>query len=119
MALITYQRAALTGTALTMAAASGGGDTIGYSEGAILHMSSTGVPTPKYNGVVVVTNGDATSTDVTVVTPGATADIVVAVAAGATKVIGPLTDALCDPATGLISLTYSKVTSLTVGAFLV
>ena len=119
MALITYEQAALTGLNLTLAAATAEGDTIGYSSGAILHMNGSGVPTPHYNGVLVVVNGDSTDTDVTVVTPGSAADIVVTVAAGDTAVIGPLTDALVDPADGTISVTYEKVTSLTVGAFLV
>lgn len=118
MALLTYQSSVQNdGITLTMASASGGGDTIGYSSGGIMQMNSVGVPTPKYNGFLVVRNADATTTNVTLVTPGATADIVVAVAAGALKVIGPLTDALVDPATGTISVTYSKVTSLTVGVF--
>lgn len=109
MALIAYQQAKVTGTALTLSAANGGGDTM----------------TANDRGVLVVRNGDGTSTNVTVVVPGvdkyaqARPDVVVAVAAGATTVIGPFPTDLADPADRLIDITYSKVTSLTVGAFTV
>ena len=116
MALLTYKTPALTGTSLAMAAASVGGDTIRSSPGGVIQMDNTGTPSRKITGILVVTNGDSTSTDVTLVTPGAAADLVIAVAAGATQLIGPLGDELEDPADDLIDITYSKVTSLTVGA---
>lgn len=43
-------------------------------------------------------------------------DLVVAVGAGLRKVIGPFPRNFIDPATGLISVTYSGVTTVTVGA---
>ena len=116
MALLAYATPAIAGTTLTMAAASAGGDTIPSSRTGVIQMDNTGTPTRKITGILVVTNGDATSTDVTIVVPGTAADKVIAVAAGATKLIGPLGDELEDSADDLIDITYSKVTSLTVGA---
>lgn len=91
------------GTAITFAAASGGGDACATGDGVKL----------------LVKNGDASSHIVTLVTPGtvdgdlAIADRAVTVAAGATVAV-PVTDRYRDPATGLASLTYDGVTSVTV-----
>lgn len=109
MATLTYQAAKTAGVTLTMNAASGGGDAVAAKD----------------NGVLIVKNGDATSTTVTVVTPGndkygvARPDVTFSVAAGATAVLGPFPKDLVDPVTHLVGLTYSKVTALTVGALLV
>lgn len=107
MATLTPVQAQLTGAVVTMAAASVGGDKVHGSD----------------NVAILVTNGDATSTNVTIAVPGNTRagqaepDVVVAVAAGATKIIGPLSDFLEDRATDrLVAITYSKVTTLTVAA---
>lgn len=102
MALLTYQRPQLSGTAVTYSAASAGGDTIGQTTG----------------GSLRVKNGSAGTITVTVVTPGNTRygqadpDIPVSVAAGAEVAIGPFPDALAVD--GVISVTYSAVTSVTV-----
>lgn len=102
MALLTRQQPTLAGTTITYAAAAGGGDTIGWSA----------------DGVYRVKNGSGGSITVTVVTPGNTKygqadpDIPVAVAAGAEKAIGPFPAELAVD--GVISFTYSGVTSLTV-----
>lgn len=105
MAQLAYQQAKTTGQAVTMQAASGGGDTIPVAE----------------NGALLVRNGDASSKTVTVVVPGsqygqARADIPVVVAAGATALIGPFPFDLADPITRVINVTYSAVTSVTVAA---
>lgn len=103
MATLTTQVIGQTGTAITFAAASGGGDACATGSDVKL----------------LVKNGDASSHTVTLVTPGtvdgdlAIADRAVAVAAGATAAI-PVTDRYRDPATGLASLTYDAVTSVTV-----
>lgn len=102
MALLTYQQPKLTGTTITYAAASAGGDTLGHTTG----------------GVLRVKNGDAAAKTVTVVTPGNTAygqadpDIPVTVAAGAEVAIGPFPAGLAVD--GVVSVTYSAVTSVTV-----
>jgi hypothetical protein len=102
MALLSYQQPTLAGTAITYAAAAGGGDTIGY--------------TP--NGCLRVKNGSGGSITVTIVTPGNTQygqadpDVPVAVAAGTEKAIGPFPAGMAVD--GVISITYSGVTSLTV-----
>lgn len=102
MALLTHQAPKLTGTAVTYAAASAGGDTLGRTT----------------NGVLRVKNGGAGAVTVTVVTPGNTQygqadpDIPVSVAAGAEVAIGPFPDSLAVD--GVISVTYSAVTSVTV-----
>ena len=106
MALLTPQQISIAGIAPTYAAAAGGGDTIAPDDRTFLH----------------VKNGSGASITVTVVTPGtvgglAIADLSVAVAAGADRMVGPLTAALfADPTTGLVPVTYSGVTSLTVAA---
>lgn len=102
MATLTSQRPTVTGAALTMQAAAGGGDKA------------------KPGAFVLVTNGGVGSITVTVAVPGteygqARADIPVTVAAGASKMIGPLPSDLRGT-DGLVALTYSGVTSVTVAA---
>jgi hypothetical protein len=105
MAALPTQSASPTGTTLTMAAASGGGDTF----------------VPGSSTVLLVRNGDASSKTVTIVRPGTTygtadPDIAVTVAAGAIAVLGPYPSDLADPTDGQIDVTYSAVTSVTVAA---
>lgn len=105
MAAIAVQGASNTGVALGFVAASGGGDTVAVTNATHLF----------------VRNADASAKTVTVVRPGndrfgqPIADIAVVVAAGATAEI-LLDPEFRDPATGLVSLTYSAVTSVTVAA---
>lgn len=102
MALLNHQAPKLAGTTITYGAAAAGGDTLGVVR----------------NGVLRVKNGGASPITVTVVTPGSTQygqadpDIPVTVAAGAEVAIGPLSDSLAVD--GVISVTYSAVTSVTV-----
>lgn len=102
MATLAYTPLSPLGVAPAMAAASAGGDKIKD------HPS----------GCVVVRNADATSTTVTV--PGteygqARPDYTFVVTAGQTAYLGPFPADLRG-SDGLVALTYSKVTSLTVGA---
>jgi hypothetical protein len=65
-----------------------------------------------------VINGGSEPTNVTVATPGevdgnAIADLVVAVAAGVTKDIGPLDPAVYNDEEGNLEVTFSKVATLT------
>jgi hypothetical protein len=106
MALLATTAVTVAGTTQTLAAASAGGDTAHVGDGLFL----------------VVKNGDATSKTVTLVTPAtletgdAYPDKAYTVAAGATALI-PLLDVYRNKATGLASITYSAVTSVTVGVF--
>lgn len=104
MATITPQTISAGGTALTLAAATAGGDSVANAKGATL----------------VVKNGDAASKTVTFtgVVPcsqGSTHNVAVTVAAGAEEHI-PVPSQSVDPSTGNAAVTYSAVTSVTVGA---
>lgn len=105
MATLLAQQANVSGVAITYAAASGGGDKFG--------------PSPRRH--FRVKNGSGGAITVTIVVPGTTKyalaqpDITASVGAGAEYCFGPFPDDLGDPAdNGLISVTYSGVTSLTV-----
>lgn len=106
MAKLTYVTPSIGGTAAAPVAASGGGDTVA----------------PGNNSFIRVTNGGGSSINVTVAVPGNTKygqaqpDVVVAVAAGVAKLIGVLPADLADPSDGLVHITYSSVTSVTVEA---
>lgn len=76
---------------------------------------------PNVRGFWEVTNNSGGSINATVVVPGteygqARADVVVAIANGATKKIGPLVPDLADPTTGLITINHSGTSSVT-GAY--
>lgn len=106
MATLAYVQPTITGTNPAFQAAAGGGDKI----------------PPNDNGYLHVKNGGGSSINVTVVVPGNTQfaqaqpDVVVAVPAGADRIIGPFPAVLADPADGLVAITYSGVTSVTVAA---
>jgi hypothetical protein len=103
MALLPTQVVAPTGTALTFPDASAGGDTC-----------ATGTDVKLY-----VKNGSGASIVVTLATPGtvdgdlAIADRTVTVAAGVMSAI-PMTDLYRNPSTGVASITYSAVATVTV-----
>jgi hypothetical protein len=108
MAVLTAQQIIPAGTAVTFASASGGGDR---------------VPVGATN-FVRVKNGSGSSITVTVnsVKPcdqGFDHDLAVAVAAGATTDIGPLTPGRFTDTDGLAGVTYSSVTAVTVAAVFV
>lgn len=104
MALLTPQQISLVGTSPAYGSAAAGGDTVAPDDRAFLHIKNT-------NGA---------TRDVTIVTPGTTfgqanADVVKTVPATTGDVMmGPLVPALADPTTGLISITWSAVTGITV-----
>jgi hypothetical protein len=102
MATLAVQQIAVTGTAPTYAAATAGGDAANPQDRTCLH----------------VKNGSAGSINVTLAVPGSTygqpnPDPVIAVPAGGDRFIY-LPPAVADPSTGLVSWTYSAVTSVTV-----
>jgi hypothetical protein len=104
MAALAYQQSQLSGVALLMPAASAGGDTFPVSD----------------RGAFLVKNGSGSSINVTVDVPGNTQygqaqpDVVVAVAAGATEIIGPFPAGLANATDGVVHVTYSAVTTVTV-----
>jgi len=113
MAVITPVSPSVAGTNPAAVSAAAGGDTI---------------PNPRGNAIVRVQNGGGASINVTVaVGPNPTrpadgsfpamtlANQVVAVPAGAARLIGPIPPAFND-GNGSVQLTYSAVTSVTVEA---
>jgi hypothetical protein len=106
MALLTYQPIKTTGMTPAFAAATAAGDTVPPDNGGLLYFK----------------NGGTAATTVTIATPGNTKygaaipDVAVSVAAGAEAVIGPLPFDLGDFGDGLVHITYSSATSLTVAA---
>lgn len=107
MAALTTQYVNLsTGLTPAYVSATGGGDTALCGNDAFL----------------VVVNGGGSSITVTLAAPGnnfygqANPDPAITVANGTTKFIGPLrADAFADPTDGRCHITYSGVTSVTVG----
>jgi len=103
MALLAAQQVQITGTTITFAAAAGGGDTVSPDDRAMLEIKNAG---SQITATVVVPGtlfGQALA-DVAVIVPATTGHVR----------IGPLTRDLADPTTGLINITYSGVTSVTV-----
>lgn len=109
MATLAIQSAVRAGVAPSYAAAAGGGDAFLPSNYTWLHIK----------------NGGGSPITVTVVTPrtdpigNAVADVAVSVpATTGERVIGPFpAEFFADPSTGLASITYSGVTTVTIGAF--
>lgn len=104
MALLTKTPASVLGVVVPLVAATAGGDTIA--------VDGPGV-------ILIVKNGDASAKTVTVVRPGTTygtndPDIAKTLAAGETGYLGPIPVDFAD-ANGLVAVTYSAVTSVTVG----
>lgn len=109
MALLATQSIVRAGLAPSYAAAAGGGDTF----------------TPGSNVFLHVKNASGGAITVTIVTPrtdvygNAIADNTVSVpATTGDRMIGPFPyEGYADPATGVGNITYSGVTSLTIGCF--
>ena len=103
MATLAVQQIPVTGFTPSFAAAGAGGDAANPDDRVFLR----------------VKNGSAGAINVTIVVPGslygqALADPVVVVPATVGDVLINLPSALADPATGLVSWTYSAVTTVTV-----
>lgn len=109
MAALATQVIVPGGVTPSYAACAGGGDTFVPDKDTFLH----------------VKNGSGGSLTVTVAVPGterygvATADVAVAVAAGTERMIGPFpAEIFADSSlSGSAAITYSGVTSLTIGVF--
>lgn len=108
MATLATQSIVRTGTIPTYGAAAGGGDKMTPGTGAFLHAKNAS------GGSITVTIAVAAGD------PGTglvIADLAVAIAAGAEKMIGPIpAQYFADPTDGLAAITYSGVTSLTVAS---
>lgn len=106
MATLTTQQIGLAGIAVTAVAATSGGDVL----------------SPGPNTFLKVKNGGGSGITVTIASPvacsqGGTHPLAVTVAAGAIEDIGPLPAArFADPSDGLVHVTYSGVTTVTVSA---
>lgn len=107
MAALTIQNLAKTGVVITYGAAAGGGDEFANNGKTFLH----------------VKNGGGSSINVTIASqvtdpePGtAASNIVIAVANGAEKMIGPFNQNGYNDVDGNVQVTYSAVTSVTVAA---
>lgn len=108
MATLTVQEITRAGYTVTLAAAAAGGDKM----------------LPGDTNCLRVANGGGGAITVTIVTPNTVADSItqgdlsVSVGAGVTKDIGPLPSYWFGNATdGLADITYSGVTTVTVGAW--
>ncbi len=105
MATLTPQKPSPTGLNPSYAAASGGGDQFANDGDTFLH----------------VKNGGGSSINVTIASPtacshGGTHPLVVAVPNAGERLIGPFPKARHDDANGMVQVTYSAVTSVTVAA---
>src|SRR5262245_13087757 len=108
MALLTVQRPSLTGTIVTEAAASAGGDSF----------PNTGTES------FIINNGGASPVTVTFragpnacsfgLSGGTSHDLPIAVAAGERRVIGPFPTSRFNDVNGNVQVTYSAVTTVTV-----
>lgn len=103
MATLTSIKPTFAGVLLGAVAAAGGGDKF-LNDGNVL---------------LYVKNGSGVSINVTVVASGAPGGLtitnpVIAVAAGAEKIIGPFDPKYFNDASGFVNLTYSAATSVTV-----
>lgn len=106
MAQLTPQFAGITGVQATFASASGGGDTF---------------PLASPGQKLIIRNASGSAITVTLVVPGNNEDNLAnpdptytVLATTGVSIIGGFTSRHVDPNTGLIGVTYSGVTSLTV-----
>ena len=106
MAQLALQTISRAGIAPSYAAASGGGDQFANDGRQFVHRK----------------NGSGSSITATFVTPRTVdgqgvADLAVAIPAGAERIVGPFPKATFNDEDGNVAITYSGVTSLTVGVF--
>lgn len=105
MALLSHQQVQITGPAITHAAASTS-DTVVPDDRLFLWYKSTQGTTEVITVVVPGTYYGQNLTDITVTIPATTGE----------RLIGPIDRRLADPATGLVTITISDVTGITVAA---
>jgi hypothetical protein len=105
MATLTVQSAAITGTALSYANCAAGGDQFAITDSRCAIIVVNGHASNDYN----VTIANQTNCSY-----GVDHDLVVAVPAGAERLIGPFEYARFKDANGLVQLAYSATASVTV-----
>lgn len=108
MAVLNVQDALVAGAAITYAAAAGGGDSFDNNGLVLLHVKNgSGAP-------ITVTVDDPNTPN-----PGNATqfnpDVAIAVPAAGDRLIGPFPPFRFNDVNGRVNLTYSGVTSLTVG----
>ena len=114
MAALTVQDVVPAGLAESLASAAGGGDTIAVDSSQLHFLEVVNGGGGSIN-VTIAKKSGLSSALVKDVGTLAIADVVVAVGAGASKLIGPFSDAYIQ-ANGTVSIAYSGVTSVTVRA---
>lgn len=108
MATLTTQTITRAGVDPALSAAAGGGDSFTPGDDVFLHVANGG------GGSITVTIAGQG----TIVPNMDVPDVVVSVTNGQDRMIGPFPFTLfADPSDGLADITYSGVTSVTVGAF--
>lgn len=103
MAQLTVQVSSLSGTAPAFVAAAAGGDSFVNNGGTVLHVKNAGA------GAITATIDSASPCSY-----GFDHDISVSIPAGAERIIGPFNQTRFSTT---VNVTYSGVTSVTVGAF--
>lgn len=112
MAALAIQTPSESGTTVTYASCTGGGDTAANNGKMLLHVKNGS------GGALTVTVTKTASASITDHQYGllTKADSVVSVGAGAEKFIGPFATGAFNSTSGTIAITYSGVTSLTIAA---
>lgn len=107
MAALTQQQIVNTGLAPTYAACTAGGDTAPTGDTSFVHVKNASA------GALTVTVDSVTASSF-----GTDVDLVVSVPAAGERMIGPFpASRFANVTTGLVNITYSGVTTLTIGAF--
>jgi hypothetical protein len=111
MAVLSVQKIVAGGLVPSLAAAAGGGDSWQNTGNEFLEVANGGVGS--INVTIAAQAGACQPYGVT----NAAHDVVVAVGAGVTKRIGPINPVAYNDSNGRAQITYSGVTSVTVGVF--
>jgi hypothetical protein len=107
MAILTVEVPTRTGTTFTVAAASSGGDSFANSGREFFFINNAGVDP-------CTVTFDSPGTCNFEVAAHANHDLVVVVAGGAEKLIGPFSQTRFNDASGRVNVTYSEVVTVTV-----
>lgn len=110
MAQLTPTKLALPSTLHTLVAAAGGGDTFPNDGRTWVHVKNGG-------GSPITVTFDDVGSSTPIGAEQFDPDVAVTVAAGAERICGPFPTERFGGETGLVAITYSGVTSVTVGAY--
>lgn len=103
---LATQQIALTGTVPAYTAANVAGQSVGNRGRTVIHVKNASASSINVTFITAVTVGNR-----------AVADDIVAVAAGAEKLIGPFDEGAYNTPDGLLEFDFSAVTTVTVAAF--